>query len=195
MQLLLLSIVSLTVVSCPDPLSSHGSVYIVHVYREAWGTRGVNILNVIITQSNNQIRPSEIPWSTNYSVSTSPDSLLRIFLLFFLRELRVWVTSYPGLHPDFISQPWRKIDFSPRLRDCEIKSGWRPGYEVIGLGTRLGRGMRLVWQLCGHGFVRFQLLRSVAVLLCTSLHVHVAGLWLTFQLVQVSQWNYYGFRC
>ena len=27
-------------------------------------------------------------------------------------------TPYPGLHPDFISQP------------CEIKSGWRPGYEV-----------------------------------------------------------------
>ena len=33
------------------------------------------------------------------------------------------VTSYPGLHPHFISQPWRKVG-------CEIKSGWRPGYEV-----------------------------------------------------------------
>ena len=58
------------------------------------------------------------------------------------------IVSLPLLHslvprplPDFISQPWRKIDFSPRLRDkiwewpgvlhgCEIKSG-------SGLGTRL----------------------------------------------------------
>ena len=36
------------------------------------------------------------------------------------------VCLIPRPHPDFISQPWRKIDFSPRLRD---KSGW-------GLGTR-----------------------------------------------------------
>ena len=57
-----------------------GSVYIVH-YREA----GVNISNVIISQSTNQIRPSEIPRSTNYSVSTSPDPPLRVF--FFLLDV------------------------------------------------------------------------------------------------------------
>ena len=36
------------------------------------------------------------------------------------------LTLYPGLHPDFISQPWRKV----WVEACEIKSGWRPGYEV-----------------------------------------------------------------
>ena len=38
------------------------------------------------------------------------------------------VTSYPGLHPDFISQPWRKA--GAFLHGCEIKSEWRPGYEA-----------------------------------------------------------------
>ena len=51
------------------------------------------------------------------------------------------ITSYPGLHPDFISQPWRKAGTQTLSRSrgekpaflygCEIKSGWRPGYEVI----------------------------------------------------------------
>ena len=43
------------------------------------------------------------------------------------------LTSYPGLHPDFISQPWRKAGARPGIsyHGCEIKSGWRPGYEVI----------------------------------------------------------------
>ena len=55
------------------------------------------------------------------------------------------ITSYPGLHPDFISQLWRKAGaqtlsrsrgeksgpfLSAFLHGCEIKSGWRPGYEV-----------------------------------------------------------------
>ena len=34
------------------------------------------------------------------------------------------LTSYPGLHPDFISQPWRKVDFSPRLRDKVWVEAW-----------------------------------------------------------------------
>jgi len=33
---------------------------------------------------------------------------------------------FPDLHPDFISQLWRKIF----LHGCEIKSGRRPGNEV-----------------------------------------------------------------
>ena len=39
----------------------------------------------------------------------------------------IHLASFPGLRPDFISQPWRKVDFSPRLRDS--LGG--------GLGTRL----------------------------------------------------------
>ena len=66
-----------------------GSVYIVH-YREVVCVRnaGVNISNVIISQSTNQIRPSEIPRSTNYSVSTSPDPPLYGFLLNFFYAIR-----------------------------------------------------------------------------------------------------------
>ena len=66
-----------------------GSVYIVH-YREVVCVRnaGVNISNVIISQSTNQIRPSEIPRSTNYSVSTSPDPPLHGFLLNFFYASR-----------------------------------------------------------------------------------------------------------
>ena len=37
-------------------------------------------------------------------------------------QLYATLTSYPGLHPDFISA---------YLHGCEIKSGWRPGYEVM----------------------------------------------------------------
>ena len=35
-----------------------------------------------------------------------------------------WLASSPGLRPDFVSQPRRKIG-------CEIKSGQRPGDEAI----------------------------------------------------------------
>ena len=34
----------------------------------------------------------------------------------FVKIFRV-CSLVPGPHPDFISQPWRKTDFSPRLRD------------------------------------------------------------------------------
>ena len=47
-----------------------------------WAKRGTNIPNVIIDQSTNQIWPSEIPRSTNYYVSTSPDPPLPLFSLF-----------------------------------------------------------------------------------------------------------------
>ena len=41
-----------------------------------------------ISQSTNQIRPSEIPRSTNYSVSTSPDPPLRVFFTQFFYASR-----------------------------------------------------------------------------------------------------------
>ena len=34
---------------------------------------------------------------------------------------------YPGLRPDFISQPWRKVDFSPRLQDKVWAEAWVRG--------------------------------------------------------------------
>ena len=36
------------------------------------------------------------------------------------------LASFPGLRPDFISQPWRK--FSPRLRDKVWAEAWERGY-------------------------------------------------------------------
>ena len=46
----------------------------------------VNIPNVISSQSTNQIRPSEIPRTANYSVSTAPDPLPHFpSVFFFLR--------------------------------------------------------------------------------------------------------------
>ena len=79
----------------------HGSVYIVHAGREHSEliiSQSTNQIwpseMLIISQSTNQIRPSEMPsempWSTNYSistsssVSTSPDPpLLFLFSLLF----------------------------------------------------------------------------------------------------------------
>ena len=49
----------------------------------------MNILNVISSQSTNQIRPSEIPRTANYPVSTAPDPLLHFpFVFFFFCECR-----------------------------------------------------------------------------------------------------------
>ena len=39
------------------------------------------------------------------------------------------LASSPGLRPDFILQPWRKIDFSPRLRDKIWAEAWERGYN------------------------------------------------------------------
>ena len=39
-----------------------------------------------------------------------------------------YVASFPGLRPDFISQPWRKV--SPRLRDKVWAEAWERGYHV-----------------------------------------------------------------
>ena len=74
-----------------------GSVYIVH-YREVVCVRnaGVNISNVIISQSTNQIRPSEIPRSTNYSVSTSPDPPLHVFYSIFFTRVEGLGTRLAG---------------------------------------------------------------------------------------------------
>ena len=51
-------------------------------------TFGVNIPNVLIIQSTNQIRPSEIPRSTNYSVPTVPDPPPPFSTRFFFRAER-----------------------------------------------------------------------------------------------------------
>ena len=48
----------------------------------------MNISNIIISQSTNQIWPSEIPRSTNYSVSTSPDPPLHVFYSIFFYASR-----------------------------------------------------------------------------------------------------------
>ena len=37
------------------------------------------------------------------------------------------VASSPRLHPDFISQPWRNSNFSPRLRDKIWAEAWGRG--------------------------------------------------------------------
>ena len=45
----------------------------------------------------------------------------------------MYLALFPGLRPDFISQPWRKAF----LHGCEIKSGRRPGNEATCTETRL----------------------------------------------------------
>ena len=45
------------------------------------------------------------------------------------RTCMVDVALFPGLHPDFISQLWRKFFFF--LHSCERKSGQRPGNEAM----------------------------------------------------------------
>ena len=43
------------------------------------------------------------------------------------------LASFPGLRPDFISQPWRKVDFSPRLQDKVWAEAWERGYSMPSL--------------------------------------------------------------
>ena len=58
----------------------------------------MNIPNVISSQSTNQIRPSEIPRTANYSVSTAPDPLPHFPSVFFFASAgRVWGRDYSTL--------------------------------------------------------------------------------------------------
>ena len=79
------------------------------------------------------------------TVSSPCHTLLTRWVVLSLQftAIRYNLTSYPGLHPDFIPQPWRKTTF---LHGCEIKSGWRPGYEV-----------NTTWHACYHAVIDFQL--------------------------------------
>ena len=56
--------------------------------------------------------------------------VLELLSVCYLRILvcTIHLASFPGLRPDFISQPWRKVDFSPRLQDKVWAEAWERGY-------------------------------------------------------------------